>query len=163
MRKPAYGMNDAPRRWWNRIDQSLRGYGLVPARADRCVYILYAKQQEKAHQSAHAVLDKPSQKGSAENQSKDLAKLLPICHDTEALDTVLEYLLDPITGSPAKGCQVEGAVVLHVDDLLFTGSPELEKKEMRYLRKDYMVGSESQDEGSFLWSTRSLGRRHVAD
>ena len=28
--KPAYGLNDAPRRWWNRLDTALRGYGLVP-------------------------------------------------------------------------------------------------------------------------------------
>ena len=37
--KPAYGMNDAPRRWWNRIDKSLQHYGFVPMRADRCCYV----------------------------------------------------------------------------------------------------------------------------
>ena len=41
LKKPAYGMNDAPRRWWNRLDTSLRHYGLVPARADRCCYVSY--------------------------------------------------------------------------------------------------------------------------
>jgi hypothetical protein len=41
LKKPAYGMNDAPRRWWNRIDGSLIKYGMVPTRADRCVYVLY--------------------------------------------------------------------------------------------------------------------------
>ncbi len=33
LKKPAYGMNDAPRRWWNRLDKSLTSYGLVPTRA----------------------------------------------------------------------------------------------------------------------------------
>ena len=35
MKKPAYGLNDAPRRWWNILDSALRSYGLVPTRADR--------------------------------------------------------------------------------------------------------------------------------
>ena len=42
--KPAYGLNDAPRKWWNRLDKSLRSYGLVPTRADRCCYVLYGEQ-----------------------------------------------------------------------------------------------------------------------
>ena len=32
LKKAAYGMNDAPRRWWNRLDKSLRQYGLGPTR-----------------------------------------------------------------------------------------------------------------------------------
>jgi len=47
LKKPAYGMNDAPRRWWNKIDSSLRSYGMIPARADRCCYVLYDKPQAK--------------------------------------------------------------------------------------------------------------------
>ena len=30
LKKPAYGMNDAPRRWWNIVDSALQSYGLVP-------------------------------------------------------------------------------------------------------------------------------------
>ncbi len=41
LKKPAYGMSDAPRRWWNRIDSSLIKYGMIPTRSDRCVYVLY--------------------------------------------------------------------------------------------------------------------------
>jgi hypothetical protein len=40
-RRPVYGLNDAPRRWWNRLDKSLRTWGLQPTRADRCTYVLY--------------------------------------------------------------------------------------------------------------------------
>ena len=40
MTKPAYGLNDAPRRWWNILDSALRSYGLVPTRADRCTCLL---------------------------------------------------------------------------------------------------------------------------
>ena len=36
LKKPAYGMNDASRRWWDILDKALRCYGMVPTRADRC-------------------------------------------------------------------------------------------------------------------------------
>ena len=29
-------LNDAPRRWWQVVDEALLSYGLVPTRADRC-------------------------------------------------------------------------------------------------------------------------------
>ena len=47
VKKPAYGLNDAPRRWWNILDSALRSYGLVPTRADRCTYVYYGKQLPK--------------------------------------------------------------------------------------------------------------------
>lgn len=46
LKRAAYGLNDAPRLWWNRLDQALRGYGLVPIRADRCCYVLYGDREE---------------------------------------------------------------------------------------------------------------------
>ena len=39
-----YGMNDAPRHWCNILDMSLRSYGMVPTRADRCCCVLYSTQ-----------------------------------------------------------------------------------------------------------------------
>ena len=36
MKKSAYGLNHAPRRWWQVVDKALLSYGLVPTRADRC-------------------------------------------------------------------------------------------------------------------------------
>ena len=47
MKKPAYGLNDAPRTLWNILDSALRSYGLVPTRADRCTYVCYGKQLPK--------------------------------------------------------------------------------------------------------------------
>ena len=45
MKKSAYGLNDAPRRWWQVVDKALLSYGLVPTRADRCTYILYGEKK----------------------------------------------------------------------------------------------------------------------
>ena len=48
MKTPAYGLNDAPRRWWNILDSALRSYGLVPTRADHCTYVYYGKHLPKS-------------------------------------------------------------------------------------------------------------------
>ena len=42
LKRAAYGLNDAPRLWWNRLDKALQSYGLVPTRADRCCYVKYS-------------------------------------------------------------------------------------------------------------------------
>ena len=52
LKKPVYGMNDAPRRWWNIVDSALQSYGMVPTRADRCCYVLYGKQNRVSGQAA---------------------------------------------------------------------------------------------------------------
>jgi hypothetical protein len=62
---------------------------------------------------------------------------------------MLEYLLDPIAGSPAAGKTVLGVVCLHVDDLLMIGKPEFHKKVTERIRKDYQVGSEDKDDVVF--------------
>ena len=48
MKKPAYGLNDAPRRWFNVVDKELRHAGCKPARGDRCTYVLYSKTERLA-------------------------------------------------------------------------------------------------------------------
>ena len=40
--RSVYGLSDAPRRWWNRLDKFLHSLGLVPTRADRCTYVCYS-------------------------------------------------------------------------------------------------------------------------
>ena len=40
-------------------------------------------------------------------------------HSPEVMDQLLDHLLDPITGSPAHGKTVLGAMALRVDDLFF--------------------------------------------
>ena len=44
LKKPAYDMNDAPRRWWNGLDKALRSYGMIPTRAHRFCDVLYSTQ-----------------------------------------------------------------------------------------------------------------------
>ena len=47
LKKPACGMNDAPKRWWNILDKALRSYGMVPTQVHRCCSVLYSVQSRK--------------------------------------------------------------------------------------------------------------------
>ena len=125
MKKPAYGLNDAPRRWWNILDSALRSYGLVPTRADRCTYVYYGKQ-----------LPKPAR--VSEKKSSN----------TFDLEGAVDYLMDPVAGNNAKNRQVHGALSLH--DLLMTGDDVFEKEVMGRLRKDFQVGSEDKNDCLFV-------------
>ena len=127
MKKPAYGLNDAPRRWWNILDSALRSYGLVPTRADRCTYVYYGKQ-----------LPKPALVSE---------KKSPATFDLEG---AVDYLMDPVSGNNAKNRQVHGALSLHVDDLLMTGDDVVEKEIMGRLRKDFQAGSEDKNDCLFV-------------
>ena len=127
MKKPAYGLNDAPRRWWNILDSALRSYGLVPTRADRCTYVYYGKQLPKSA----SISEKKSS-------------------NTFDLEGAVDYLMDPVSGNNAKNRQVHGALSLHVDDLLLTGDDVFKKEIMGRLRKDFQVGSEDKNDCLFV-------------
>ena len=135
MKKPAYGLNDAPCRFWNILDSALRSYAFVPTRADRCTYVYYGKQLPKSTPS------------SAKKSSS-----------TFDLEGAVEYLMDPASGNNAKNRQVHGALSLHVDDLLMTGHDVFEKESMGRLRKDFQVGSE--DKNDCLFVGQRLQRKH---
>ena len=42
LKKPACGISDVCRHWWNVLDRALCSCGVVPTRADRCGYVLYS-------------------------------------------------------------------------------------------------------------------------
>ena len=134
MKKPAYGLNDAPRRWWNIVDKSLLRYGMLPTRADRCCYVLHSETA-----------------GAAKVSRAARAAIGPSNHDIAGtLDSAVEYLLDPVTGSPSVGRDVCGALVLHVDDLFLAGNPEFHRRVVSSIRKDFQVGSEDKNDIMFV-------------
>ena len=125
MKKPAYGLNDAHRRWWNILDSALRSYGLAPTRADRCTYVYYGRQ-----------LPKPA--------------LVSEKKSSNTFEGAVDYLMDPVSGNNAKNRQVHGALSLHVDDLLMTGDDVFEKETMGRLGKDFQVVSEDKNDCLFV-------------
>ena len=137
MKKPAYGLNDAPRRWWNVVDEKLRSYGLVPTRADRCTYVLYNEN----------VKAKPT--GPKSPKRPDLSAYAPK-NVMATLEDAVEYLMDPVTGSNCQGRKVAGIVCLHVDDLFMAGNSYFQECVMGGLRKDFQVGSEDKNDIMFV-------------
>ena len=91
MKKPAYGLNDAPRRWFNIIDASLRNYECVPTRGDRCTYVLYSKTQRASHKPTVSKSERPQIAGN-EMLDKILHPFMPFV--TEA---VWQVLAQPFT------------------------------------------------------------------
>ena len=134
--KPAYGMNDAPRRWWNRLDSSLQRYGLTPTRADRCCYVMYDKKHPRTAPAAGTKVDRPS----VERQSST----------SETIESLLEYLLDPVSGSPSRGKHATGYICLHVDDLFASGTPEFLKWLEKMILTEYEIGSLANDNIMFV-------------
>ena len=95
LKKPAYGMNDAPRRWWNILDKALRGCDMVPRRADRCCYVLYSTQPRERTWKNWEQNTIAQQHGT-----KDVLTEL---RERSEMDAAFEKTLDPIEGSPATG------------------------------------------------------------
>ena len=126
MKKSAYGLNDAPRRWWQVVDKALLSYGLVPTRADHCTYILYGDRKT----SSNAIKKNPQQELN--------------------LEDVLELLMNASVRNNSQGRKPEGFICLHVDDLYMAGSPEFEKRVLSRIRKDFNVGSEDKNDIMFV-------------
>jgi hypothetical protein len=150
LKKPAYGMNDAPRRWWNRIDGSRSAYGMVPTRADRCLYMLDGKKSqsgEKQFKDHNPPARTETNQRPLKRTADTTTESTTTNHDyQQILEDVMNQILDPIEGSAAYNMEVLGVVALHVDDLLMTGSPTFHSTVVARLRKDYQVGSEDKDD-----------------
>ena len=136
MKKSAYGLNDAPRRWWQVVDKALLSYmdflyGLVPTRADRCTYILYGDKMSSKDTS----LSKSFRKTSTSNDPAQ-----------EAID----MLLDPVAQNNAQGRRPHGFICLHVDDLFMAGDKVFADKVLANIRKDFNVRSEDKNDIMFV-------------
>ena len=123
LKKVAYVVNGAPRRWRNILDKALCCCGKVPTRADRCCFVLYSTQS----------------RGRTRNQN----------NSTHFHDAAFDKMLDPIAGSPATGKYVAGIINLFEDDLLGTGGTEMEQRASARLRKDFHVSSEDWNDVTF--------------
>ena len=93
--------------------------------ADRCCYVLHSSVQE------------PKQREQASRERAHEQSL-----DPKDLEKAMEYLTDPIHGSPSHGKVVVGVLCLHVDDLFMAGNKEFHQRVVECLKRDFQVGSE---------------------
>ena len=201
LKRAAYGLNDAPRLWWNRLDKALCSYGLVPTRADRCCYVLYSNTAPSLRKTVKftdcqtndlQALEANTCPGRAcpaireasafsntsraktfnetfnafSSTSTKKTKTLQPSYDFD-LNAALDYLLDPISGSQARGKTVEGVLTIHVDDAFFAGTSVFHKNVIESLRRDFKVGSEDLNDILFVgqrvrWMDRTdPKKRHI--
>ena len=114
LKRPAYGLSDAPRRWGNIVDKAFRSYGLVPVRDDRCCCALYSDSPGRTSvPSESRRKDVPSQYSVPLPTGSSRPQL-----DMTLIEVAMEYLVDPVTGSPSWNTHVIGILCLHVDDLV---------------------------------------------
>ena len=161
--RPAYGLNDAPRRWWNVLDGKLHEFGLVPTRADRCTYVLYSNKKPTTtptKQAAHSAVVKPPKLELTDALRNSSSVNL------EAIQAAIDLLHDPITGSPAANKTVVGCVCLHVDDLFMTGNAEFHSRVVAPLRQSFAIGSEDKNSIEFVgqrirWIDKGTKTQHI--
>ena len=67
----------------------------------------------------------------------DLKKKFP--QFPESVGEILDYPLDPITGSLSKGMDIHGVIDLHVDDLFMTGGEIFDKEVLAKIKRDFPV------------------------
>ena len=181
LKRAAYGLNDAPRLWWNRLDGKLLSYGLILTRADRCCCVLYGIKTSR-QLAGLTDLRRPDLEvweanfadrasDSEARRASDLEARALTWKATETkmnreldIDGALELLLDPITGSKAHNKDTQGVVSIHVDDAFMSGNPTFKKKIMEALRKDFQGGSEDLNDVLFVgqrvkWIDRLDGKK----
>ena len=96
-------MSGGPRRWRNILDTALT-YGMFPARADRCCYVL------------------SSEPYPGQNRASGKGGHRPRLGQASWSDDAVEYLTDPLTGHPTHGVRVECVINLYVADLFGRGT-----------------------------------------
>ena len=149
LKKPAYDMNDAPRRCWNILDKALRSYGMVPHEPIDAVTccIRYCRVSE---------LGITGDKGPSHSSTAQKTPLIE-SRETSEMEAAFEKNAGPIAGSPATGKSVTRIINLFVDDLYRTGGNEMEQRVLTRIRKYVQVGSEDWNDVAFtgqriLWT-----------
>ena len=64
------------------------------------------------------------------------------------MDTIMDYIIDLVAGSPSRNETVNGDVCMHADDLIFTGTDDFLSSFARELKKSFQIAS--QDENDIL-------------
>ena len=131
LKKPAYGMNDAPRRWWNILDKALCSCGMIPTRAVRCCYMLYPTRTCERNWNKTC--------STQRHGTNDISLESRV---QAQRDAAFEKMLDPIEGSSITRKSAARIINLLLDDRFGTSETEMEQRVLARLRKDFQDGSE---------------------
>ena len=198
LKKPAYGMNDAPRKWWNRLDvtQSFEQTGhclnednynevyenilqqlmetdeyeklrVWTSDVEKRDVYLTAKKTSPAwkrvimRKTVDVDTNKVIQvkyigdenwgnlKEKIENGPKKVRTFMVYLSVESDMDTIMDYIIDPVAGSPSRNRTVNGNVCMHVDDLIFTGTSDFLSSFAESLKKSFQIGSLDENDVMF--------------
>ena len=108
--RAAYGLKDAPRLWWNKLDASLRSYGLKHTRAGRCCYVWHGPSRKTTHppeslRQAGLVAMRPPAFASVDAVIWEAMSAVSKKANFDSMaivDSLTEMMTDPIAGSIAQ-------------------------------------------------------------
>ena len=118
--------------------QELLRWTLEVTEKENCQEESFASSGSLKGEERHFSSEEPSsEEGRFSKKKKDVPGLpdMPGLNDND-LEKALDYLLDPCTGSPAKGKKVNGLVLMHVDDLLVIGTKEFREWFVKKIEAD---------------------------
>ena len=61
------------------------------------------------------------------------------------MDTIMDFIIDPVAGSPSRNKTVNGNVCMHVGDLIFTGTDDFLSSFAESLKKSFQIGSSDEN------------------
>ena len=80
-------------------------------------------------------------KEKIENGPKKVRTFMVYLNVESDVDTIMDYIIDPVAGSPSRNRTVNGNVCMHVDDLIFTGADDFLSSFAESLKKSFQIGS----------------------
>ena len=88
-------------------------------------------------------------KEKIENGPKKVRTFMVYLNVESDMDTIMDYIIDPVAGSPSRNKTVNGNVCMHVDDLIFTGTGDFLSSFAESLKKSFQIGSLDEND---LWA-----------
>ena len=88
-------------------------------------------------------------KEKIENGPKKVRTFMVYLNVESDMDTIMDYIIDPVAGSPSRNRTVNGNVCMHVDDLIFTGTDDFLSSFAESLKKSFQIGSLDENDVMF--------------
>ena len=88
-------------------------------------------------------------KEKIENGPKKVRTFMVYLNVESDMDTIMDYIIDPVAGSPSRNKTVNGNVCMHVDDLIFTGTDDFLSSFAESLKKSFQIGSLDENDVMF--------------
>ena len=88
-------------------------------------------------------------KEKIENGPKKVKTFMVYLNVESDMDTIMDYIIDPVAGSPSRNRTVNGNVCMHVDDFIFTGTDDFLLSFAEGLKKSFQIGSLDENDVMF--------------